>query len=461
MGTAFLINDARASTLRALNYTPQIERLRNTPRRRSTVLRELLSEMGPAYGTVFTRIDCAPEHGIELLSQTDMFSAEPQGRVIRRDSMSHPERHEIKKGQVLIAGAGTLGENEIYGRSLIADGRLTGKYVGPDSMTLVFKEPGGDRSLFTYAFLAGPTGVAAIRSTSYGTKLLRFREDLLGSLPVPLCPVGVEKRVADLVRHCITQRELYLEKLQAARLVIERLPEMRAAYSMCAGRKARCVVWNGALRTLSAWNTASTGGALSYLQSKWTSRLSDILEPRGLYNGPRFARIGCKAPHGLDFLSQRDVFLIRPVPRRIAHPGFADRMLFAADQTIMVGAQGTLGEGEIFGRVALIRNSATRAAYTQHLLRIVTVGDRALETFAFLSTVVGLQLLRSTAVGTKLLSMRGDLLRELPIPELEEHARMTVRQAIEEALAAREAAQDAEKEAIRIVEEEVLPAWLA
>lgn len=215
----------RSAALRALNYTPHVEKIRMASRRDSRPLRELLSAMGPAYGTVFTRLDCAPEHGIELLSQADMFAAEPTGRVIRRDSMAKPERHEIERYQVLLAGAGTLGENELYGRALIADQRLVGKYVGPDSMTLVFHEPGADFSLFAYAFLASPTGVSAIRSTSYGTKILRFRDDLLGSLPIPLADGPTIKRVASGVRRALEAREEYQRELHRARSVLEELPE--------------------------------------------------------------------------------------------------------------------------------------------------------------------------------------------------------------------------------------------
>ena len=230
---SFVVDDVRPSALRALNYSPQVERLRAAPKGKSVPLRSLLDALGPAYGTVFTRIDCLPEFGVELVSQSDTFSAEPHGRVIRRDSMAHPERHEVKRFQVLVAGAGTLGENELYGRALIADARLEGKYVGPDSMTLAFREPESDQSLFSFAYLASPTGVAAIRSTSYGTKILRFRDDLFGSLPVPIGDRDSTHRVASLVRRCTEQRELYFRELHAARRSIEALPEMREAQAMC------------------------------------------------------------------------------------------------------------------------------------------------------------------------------------------------------------------------------------
>lgn len=65
--------------------------------------------------------------------------------------------------------------------------------------------------------------------------------------------------------------------------------------------------------------------------------------------------------------------LIRPVPRRIAHPGFDDRLLFAREGTGLVGGHGTLGEGEVFGRAFLVHGKYTKTAFTQDLLRIVPV----------------------------------------------------------------------------------------
>jgi hypothetical protein len=214
------------------------------------------------------------------------------------------------------------------------------------------------------------------------------------------------------------------------------------------------------MRTLSAWTYASAGGALELLQRKWSGRLEDVLEADGVYNGPRFARVPCESPHGVDFLSQRDAFLIRPIPRRIVHPGFAERLLFARDGTIMVGGHGTLGEGEIFGRAMLIAGTFTTKAFTQDLLRVVPRPDHVAEVYALFTTLVGMRLLRSTAVGTKILSMRLDLLRDLPVPELLPLQRTALERHIRESLASRTAGDAAEVEAIRIIEEEVMPAWL-
>lgn len=461
--TAFMVETPRPAALRAINYARELELLARPKggKGRSAPLRSLLSRFGESYWAVFTRLDCSREHGVELITQTDMFAAEPEGRIIRRDSMPRPEQHEVARWQILIAGAGQMGDGNLFGRSIIADARLAGRFLGPHAVSLTFADAGSDLNLWTYAFLNSALGLRAIKACAFGTSVPGLRLDLLGDTPIPIPAPETIRRVATLIRRCVEQREMYAAELRAARQILEALPEMREAHLMCSERKARHTWWRGSLRSLCAWNAASTGDALAALQNRWSGRLADIVPGDSIFYGPRFARISCEPPHGLDFMSQRDVFMIRPVPRRIAHPGFDDHKLFSPANALLVGAQGTLGEGEIFGRVMLVRGRFARMAYTQHLLRIVPTPEMVSTLFAFLSTLVGMRLLRSTAVGTKLLSMREDLLREIPIPDLAQRERDLVEVHIGGAFAARMEADDAEQRAIRIVEDEVLQAWLA
>jgi hypothetical protein len=88
MRDAFIVPVPSGTALRALNYTPEIERLRSRHASDAVTLGSLISDLGPAYGSVFVRLDCDRAHGIELITQSDMFAAEPRGRIIRRDSMA-------------------------------------------------------------------------------------------------------------------------------------------------------------------------------------------------------------------------------------------------------------------------------------------------------------------------------------------------------------------------------------
>jgi len=236
--SAYLTKSVSAATVRALNYTPEVEAFRKQGEtyRSGVCLGDLICGMAESYGKVFIRYDCAPGCGEELLTQSDMFAAETEGRIIRGEAIPRLEDHRLYRWQILIAGAGTLGETELYGRSIIVDERLAGKIIGPHAIRLTFPEPGSDISLFVYAFLCSPTGIRLVRSTSFGTKILSLREDLLGSLPIPVPDDATLKKVADLIRTTVTERERYLREVQMARGCLEALPEMQEAIAMCQER---------------------------------------------------------------------------------------------------------------------------------------------------------------------------------------------------------------------------------
>lgn len=468
MAGAYAVQSVSASTLRAINYAPQLDRLRLPPSGAHAkhwthrALGALIPDIGKTYAKVLTRVDCAPSHGDDLLSQVDVFSIEPHGRTIRGDLMSFREDLRIRRGDVLIAGAGQIGESTLFGRALIADSRLVGKLAAGDLMVLRPEDPGEDRFLCTYAFLLSSAGLRGIRAAAYGTSIPRIRPDLLAALPVPVVGDAVERRVAAAVRLCMQQREIYHRELIAARTVVERLPVMSEASSMCAERKARAAAWDGSLSTLNAWNYASTGAALPFLLKKWPGRIRDVVPPDGLFRGGRYQRVPCRTPWGIDFLDQRDVFSIRPTPRRIAEPTVPKQWVYVPEFSLLAGGQGTLGEGELFGQVALVTPDIASTGITEHLLRIQpSTRAAAALLYAYLSTITGRRLLRTAGVGTKLLSLRPDLVFALPIPELGEDAIADIVKHLEAAVAARVASVREEAKAVRIIEEEVLPAWLA
>lgn len=221
---AFVVDGPSSGALRALNYSPTVERIRRAGSSSARPLHELVKTFGPGWRHAFARLNADPEHGVELLSQSDVFAAEPRGRWIRQDSMSEPWRHRIEPGQVLLAGTGTLAATELYGRAVLADSRLIGKFLTEDAMALVFESPEDDFSLFTYAWLASPTGVQVLRSTSYGTKMLRFRKELLTTLPVPLAPGSLVSRVADLVRSAARARAEFVVSLGSGHHIDEDEP---------------------------------------------------------------------------------------------------------------------------------------------------------------------------------------------------------------------------------------------
>jgi hypothetical protein len=88
-----------------------------------------LLTMPPSYGARFKRIEATPELGIELLSQSDIFSIKPEGRIISKRSLKNLDKEIVKKGTTLIPAQGTLGENEIFAKAKFVYGYLENKLV--------------------------------------------------------------------------------------------------------------------------------------------------------------------------------------------------------------------------------------------------------------------------------------------------------------------------------------------
>jgi hypothetical protein len=126
---------------------------------------------------------------------------------------------------------------------------------------------------------------------------------------------------------------------------------------------------------------------------------------------------------------------------------------------LLLASRGQVTEGALFGRVERGAHIPADSIVTEDITRLKPRKDHAEGLYAFLSTALGFSLLRSTAYGTSIPGMRVDLLSALPIPDAVVLRRSA--DAVAKATVARLAALAAENEAIRIVETEVVPPWLA
>jgi hypothetical protein len=130
------------------------------------------------------------------------------------------------------------------------------------------------------------------------------------------------------------------------------------------------------------------------------------------------------------------------------------------DDALLVAGRGQLEEGNLFGKVELAAFGASSSIVTGDTIALVPRKGHADVLYAFLSTKLGLSLLRGCAIGTSIPAMHLGLLGKLPVPHLDERTSLKITSHLREAVSARLAATRAEDEAIRILEEEVLPEWL-
>ena len=170
-------------------------------------------------------------------------------------------------------------------------------------------------------------------------------------------------------------------------------------------------------------------------------------------------RWSCDSSHGIELLSQRDVFMIRPIPQWISSKCDVSTLIIP-QRSLLVSSRGQFSQGSLFARVESSEHGFAGKAVTEDIVRLVPQPDSFAIAYAFLSSALGYRLLRSVAYGTSIPGMRLDLMRDLPFPELDRELSRQVEGHIEEAAIRRTTADKAEAEAVRILEDEVLPVWL-
>ena len=148
----------------------------------------------------FPRIEV--KKGIKLINQSDIFDITIKGKNISRRKVKVDNLTEY--GEVLIAGVGTLGENETFCRVVYANEELENQLVSGEFIRMKTNEK--LLSGYLFAWLSTDYGFRFIRSTQTGTKLCRPIQKLLLQIPVPILEKGIMTDIHDKVVRAHTLR---------------------------------------------------------------------------------------------------------------------------------------------------------------------------------------------------------------------------------------------------------------
>ncbi|MGV9740628.1 methylation-associated defense system restriction endonuclease subunit S MAD5 [Nocardia farcinica] len=199
----FHVSGTRSESLRALNFSPRarhlMARIRDVPHRPlGSICDNGLLSRGPQ----FKRIDASPDSGVRLVGQRQGFWMRPEGRWIALTNGEQQEDDET----VLVASVGTLGENEVYCRSIFATGAaLSNAYTG-DFLRIRSGDPAISNA-FLFAFSRSEVAFRLFRSTSTGGKQQRLHDVFLSDLPIPLCDNESRARITETVRQAYRCRD--------------------------------------------------------------------------------------------------------------------------------------------------------------------------------------------------------------------------------------------------------------
>jgi hypothetical protein len=398
-----------------------------------------------------TYVDDA-QYGVPFLTTTFMMQADLSylPLISKKDAMSKKlAGQKVREGMTLITRSGTVG------RTVYARPGMKEVWSNEDIIKIV-ADPQKIKSGYLYAYLCTKYGVPFVVSGKYGSVITHLEPEHFSDMLVPRLDEVVELKVHNLIE----ESARLLTKSQAS------LNEATDLYFDAAGLKditpGEWHAWGSdigftamaGIHSLRAVNFNPRFMRLSerIRQGRWKP-LAEICIDGTLKSGPRFKRIDADREYAYQLVGQKQIFWLRPEGRWIAKKSVGTEVL-VSDGTILVAAQGTLGESELFCRAEFITGRALERAYSQHFLRVVA-DEHMIERgalFAFMRSETAFRMLRSASTGSKLQDFHYKVLPSLPIPYPDKDARARCNELVMTAYEARDAAVELEDQARLLVE---------
>ncbi|MCX5560283.1 restriction endonuclease subunit S [Streptomyces sp. NBC_00038] len=411
-------------------------------------------------GPLFRRVYLTdPEHSVPFVGSKDMqladFTTLP--RLSKADAESSSLHYlELEPGMTLISRSGFNAGRRAYVRPDM------GGFWGSEDVIKVVPDRGKIEPGYLYAFLMSRFGEVLIRGGVYGSAVKHIAPDHVGKIRVPRFGEAVEKEIHELVEEAAELRAAFQKGITAATRDLFRVAELEDLLDLKWHEQGRDLGFAQSglnATTLRALNFQPRAQEiLRRLRGVEHVTLGDVCEGGMLGSGVRFKRIDAEQGHGaVRLIGQRQAFWLRPEGRWISSEQ-APSGIFATDETVMVAAQGTLGENEVFCRPFLVTGAWLNHAYSQHFLRVVPGDSRfaGAYLFALLRSEPLFRVLRSMSVGGKQQDIHEDLRKYIPVPVLTEADRNRIAETVRKAYRQRDEADRKEDQALAKLEAAVV-----
>lgn len=396
-----------------------------------------------------------PAYGVPFLGSADIFEADLSWLpMLARSYVDKNPALRLEPGWTLITCSGMTAGRVTYARP-----GMHGYACSQDVLRAV-PAPGRIQWGYLYTFLASRFGIPVIKGGIYGTSVRHIEPHHIADLPVPRLGDEVETRIHNLMEHAAELRERFqkgivgatrdlFESAGLAHLLDLRWHDQPRDLDFEVGRLGPI-----SLRALNYAPRAQR--ILAELATVPHRTLGDICSDGQLSSGLRFKRTEADPGSGARLIGQRQAFWLRPEGRWI-NPKRAPAGIYASDESVLVAAQGTLGETEVFCRPILVTGSWLENVYSQHFLRVVS-GDPDFPgayLFAFLRSEAAFRVLRSMSTGGKQQDIHEVLRRGIPVPKCTTKVRRRVTEAVRSAFRDREEADRNEDQAMALLGEAV------
>lgn len=345
--------------------------------------------------TLFTRIYCDKEFGVPYISSSEMSIIEPpvNSRFISKTLTKNIGQYIIKRGQVLVSAAGTVGS------IVVATKELDGVAGTSDILRINVDV---DNSLgFVYTYLTSSFGSNELSNLAYGAIIKRIRGFQLAELKTPLIASDTKLKLNQLVIAALETRENANDLLNKARglsLCVNNLPilEDTSYEDEYSNGKLNYQIVNG-VHTESAFRLNSHYYKKIFNQIKEninnnSSKSESIINlSQRVFLCYRFPRNFVDNENGIPLIGTSSSLQIRPTEMKyLAKDEVAnDEELIIQKNWLLLARVGTYGG--IFGKVAFAWNNFEGYVASDNIIRIVPDDNKVdpAYLYAYLSSQYG------------------------------------------------------------------------
>jgi len=364
-------------------------------------------------GGIFKRIFVENEkYGLPYISAQHMMNANPLSgaKIISNKYTPRQNYMTLKKNQILVSCAGTVGNIRLIGQDL--DG-----VIGSQDIIRIISDNKKNDYGYLYAYLSTPTAYNYIQSFIYGSVVPRIEPNTLSGIPVPIISDKKKDIVSSLIKESILLREESILKLNEAHKIFNDFLDLKEVFRLFQTYNSTTVSENYHKRLDSTFYLNIEMPENELRKEEYNSiPLGELVKVR-MFNGQRGKR-NYVEQGGIQFLSTSNIAEKNPllINKFLSLKTEGLDSLIVEKDWILVSSSGQ----DILGSCFIVDKTYSGSAVNQHSIRVI-IDDNKVSPFyvyAFLSNPQVKKYLRSGIYGSAVLTINEDFLKHVLIPIL-------------------------------------------
>lgn len=396
-------------------------------------------------GGIFKRVFVDdPKYGDPYISAQHMMSTNPLevAKIISKKYTPRQEEMSLKKNQILVSCAGTVGNVRLITKDL--EGVIGSQdiiRINPDDTKLPYG--------YLYAYLSSKTAYNYMQSYIYGSVVPRIEPNTLSKLPIPLLSEEKQLQIHQLiveVSELRVEANLALKKAQTiynSKLSIEKTTNNIDKIN---SKELKSNMRFGGNFFLSKGNDFEN----KILQMKF-SFLSNYV--KNIFTSGRDKRNYTSESNGIPFLSNGDISSFNPFKscNYIVKKIVKDQSLIKRDMILT----GRVGQDTV-GKVYLPYNLLIDTVASDNIIRIkISDEDDINMLFAFLSSDIGNEIIRKRKTGVGQPFVTEEMFLSIPIPHIEKEEKVFINENVDKYRDNIDKSLSLELKAIALIEKEI------